>query len=532
MAKARPTDFRDPDYTEVFRERSARLDKIRDENAWHLMKRYYADGNYVDFIEDWCVTYDPRNTAKGKPAFVPFMLFPLQARYITWLQDRKTAGEDGLCEKSRDMGISWCSLAFALCEWLFCPGVKISFGSRKEDLVDKLGDPDSLLEKVRIMIRYLPEELRPHQYDESKHARFMKIVNPANGAIITGEAGDNIGRGGRSTMYFVDEAAFLERPERIDAALSQNTSSRIDVSTPNGKDNPFAQKRFGGHIPVFTFHWREDPRKDDEWYAGEVKRLDPTILAQEVDLDYEASGEDTVIKAAWVRASLALRKYLRQNGLLPRIMPEDGVSALDIGGGKAENCYIPRWGPLVGQPVGWIEADTTAVAYKARSMSKQDGVGILKYDAPGVGLGVASTLKRLPDISTQGVNTGSGATKTLWPDGEKAKDKFSNLKAELWWTVRDRLRKTHEHWTWIQTDGLEGTKYDIEELLLLPDDPTLNTQLAIPGYTPLLTGKIQIERKDQLKARGVASPDRADTLVLTFAPAPPITKIGRTTGVV
>ena len=110
------------------------------------------------------------------------------------------------------------------------------------------------------------------------------------GTIIKGEAGDNIGRGGRSSIYFKDESAFYERPDKIEAALSQNSDVKIDVSTPNGTGNPFYRKRHGGQIPVFTFHWRQDPRKDQAWYDNQKRILDPVILAQEVDIDYTSSA--------------------------------------------------------------------------------------------------------------------------------------------------------------------------------------------------------------------------------------------------
>lgn len=74
----------------------------------------------------------------------------------------------------------------------------------------------------------------------------MRVEFPETGAVIKGEAGDNIGRGDRTTLYLVDEAAFLQRPLLIDAALSQTTRCRIDLSSVNGMANPFAQKRHGG----------------------------------------------------------------------------------------------------------------------------------------------------------------------------------------------------------------------------------------------------------------------------------------------
>ena len=528
MANYRP-DFKDPDYTKVFEERANNLKRIREDNAWHLVKRYYADGHYVEFIEDWMTTFDPRLSAKGKPTTVPLILFPRQQEYVRWLQELKAEGKDGCVAKSSDMGISVVSLAFATCEWLFSPGVKISVGSRKEDLVDKLGNPDSLLEKVRMYLRYLPPELLPAGYSEAKHARHMKIVNPGNGSSITGEAGDNIGRGGRSTMYFVDEAAFLERPELIDAALSQNTSSRVDVSTPNGPDNPFANKWHAQNVETFPFHWTQDPRKDQEWYDKEVHRInDARVIAQELDLDFDTSGEESVIRSEWVLSSQALYRHLQDRGELPP--KTNGVAGCDVGGGLAENTFIAKWGPLVGRCIAWVDDDTTATANKFMQLANTYSATVVKYDSIGVGKGVASTMKRLP-IASQGVNVGIAPTRDVWPDGRKSRDKFRNLKAELWWILRDKLRKTHDHWLFLNDNG--GYEYKVADLLLLdPEDTDLGKQIAIPGYKTLETGKIQIESKDELKRRGVPSPDRAEALILALAPAQARARTGRVSGVV
>jgi len=92
-----------------------------------------------------------------------------------------------------------------------------------------------------------------HNFDPQKHAPHMRINFPATGASISGEAGDGIGRGDRSSLFFVDESAFLERPELVEASLSQTTNCRIDVSTPHGMANPFAEKRHSGMVKVFTF---------------------------------------------------------------------------------------------------------------------------------------------------------------------------------------------------------------------------------------------------------------------------------------
>jgi hypothetical protein len=65
---------------------------------------------------------------------------------------------------------------------------------------------DSIFEKMRRIVTGLPAVLRPASYDMSH----MKMINGDNGATITGEAGDEIGRGGRKLIYFKDEAQPLD----------------------------------------------------------------------------------------------------------------------------------------------------------------------------------------------------------------------------------------------------------------------------------------------------------------------------------
>jgi phage terminase large subunit len=512
-------DFKAMDYASVRQQRQHVLRKLRTDGGWDKLKRYYADGNVCAFIEDWLYTFDPRLASKKLPSTIPLILFPRQIEYVETLMDAYYNQQDVLVGKSRDMGVSVVTLAVMTYLWLFDPGFKGSVGSRKEDLVDKIGDTDSLLEKVRIYLRYLPPELLPYGYTERDCARRMNIVNPVTGAAIKGEGGRKMGRGGRSTMYLVDEAAFLEDPESVDAAISENTQCRVDISTPNGPANPFAMKWFYNEsVKAFSFHWTQDPRKDQQWYEAKKKSLqDPRIVAQELDLDFDTSGEESVVRREWIDSSIALRRWLSDQGKLPDRKEYSPVAGADVGGGVAENTYIAVWGPIVGNLVAWVDGDTTQTALKLSRLAQQDGASRLKYDSIGVGRGVASTLKGLPVVST-GINVGNKATTTMWPDGRMAKDKFINIKSETWWTLRDRLQKTHFMWQWMN-DPETGCEYDLDELLLLPDgDQKFLDQIAAPGYKVLEGGKIKIETKDELARRGISSPDRAEALIIALAP--------------
>ena len=56
-----------------------------------------------------------------------------------------------------------------------------------------------------------------------------------------------------------------------------------------------------------------------------------------------------------------------------------------------------------------------------------------------------------------GVNVGQPPDKRkMWPDGKTSAEKFQNLRAELWWLLRDRLEKTYEHVLALEGDFDQG----------------------------------------------------------------------------
>ncbi|MCG3185348.1 MAG: hypothetical protein ICCCNLDF_03577 [Planctomycetes bacterium] len=145
-------------------------------------------------------------------------------------------------------------------------------------------------------------------------------------------------------------------------------------------------------------------------------------------------------------------------------------------------------------------------------------VELLNYDVFGVGSGVMATLKRIPGVRANGINVGQPPTERLWLDGKKSREKFLNLKAELWWLMRDALQKTFQHVAWLESGGTRGRQHPVDEMISLPEDDVLCSQLSAVKWFRTPAGKIQIETKEQLQKRGVKSLDHADALALAFAP--------------
>ena len=485
----------------------------------------------VHWFNHWIWTYDPRGMSYGLPANLPFVLRPKQVELVDWLLERENTQTHGLIEKSRDEGMSYVVLGFFLHRWLFVEGFAGGVGSRKEELVDKKGDPKTLFHKIRDMFSKMPDWMKPKGFVEKVHDNYMRIINPDNGATITGEAGDNIGRGGRTTMYFLDEWAFVERQEAVDAAISQNTNVHIKGSTPNGIGDRFHQDRFSGRYSVFTMPWRENPDKNwtviyngkeiHPWYEKQLATLDDVVLAQEVDINYAASVEGVLIPSAWVQLSIDAHLKL---GIDPT---GDRIGGLDVADeGKDKNSLVCRHGVVMDYLDTWSGKgdDIFGTTQRAMDISIERSIDTLFYDADGLGAGcrgdsrVINELQRekgLPEVDVQPFR-GSGAVHD--PDGQMVesrlnKDFFANLKAQSWWSLRLRFQETFR--------ALEGREYDPDMIISLSSkdiDPKelalLTTELSQPTYTKNGVGKILVNKQPD----GTASPNRADGVMICFNP--------------
>ena len=95
------------------------------------------------------------------------------------------------------------------------------------------------------------------------------------------------------------------------------------------------------------------------------------------------------------------------------------------------------------------------------------------------------------------------------------KDYFSNVKAQAWWLVADRLRNTYNA---IQN----GQSFDMEEMLFIdaamPNLDKLVDELSTPKRDYDLAGRVKVESKKDLDKRDVASPNLADAYIMANLP--------------
>jgi len=141
-------------------------------------------------------------------------------------------------------------------------------------------------------------------------------------------------------------------------------------------------------------------------------------------------------------------------------------------------------------PIRLSGVDTMQLASRVAEEHRTHGATVICVDEGGIGAGVVDRLKQLglPVVGVQFGGKPLGAVRLQ--DGVKV----ANRRAEIWAIMRE----------WLQGGAI-------------PDDQTLADDLTGVEYSFNSRDEIQLERKDHMKARGLASPDDGDGLALTFA---------------
>lgn len=179
--------------------------------------------------------------------------------------------------------------------------------------------------------------------------------------------------------------------------------------------------------------------------------------------------------------------------------------------GDDETVIAPRIGMKVFDLRGYHKQDTMVTAGWVINTGKEmlrrfpqlQRVEI-KVDDSGVGGGVTDRLNEV--IREQGlknwvvipVNNGAKPS-------SNEEEHYENRGTETWANLRDLLQESF-------SKHIQGQPAAIE----LPNDDRLVTQLSQRKFRMTSKGKIALERKDDMKKRGLDSPDRADAVVLSF----------------
>ncbi len=235
--------------------------------------------------------------------------------------------------------------------------------------------------------------------------------------------------------------------------------------------------------------WVDDYGEDSDFVRVRVRGLFPRAATLQL------ISEDTVEEAVrrWVARhgdrlpkSVAqgpggLERYrLDENALAPRIMCVDVARF-----GSDQTVIGMRQGRTYVTLAKHRELETTQAAYRVFEWWEKEHPDHLLVDEVGVGGGVFDLLVEM-GVEVIGVNAG---VKAMQPA------RFLNRRAEMWWLMNE----------WLKEGGM------------IPPDKELRGDLTAPeyGYSDR-TMKVQIEGKDEMRARGMPSPDTADVLAMSF----------------
>lgn len=239
------------------------------------------------------------------PYNVPFVLFDFQKEFVLDLWDsilewQKPISErknptDTFIEKSRQMWLSWLICSVFL-YWYMFHNLKFLMISQKQDDVDKNGDMKSLFEKIRFQINYLPKWILPPWLTKDSGTEYNKFCSVSRSdwswSITWESANPNASRWGTYAAILMDEMATMANAAQINTAASRATPCRIFNSTPNGKGNEYFRMRQLAETWAFRrhrIHWSEHPYYTKEWYDAQCKWMTKEQIAQELDIEYNAS---------------------------------------------------------------------------------------------------------------------------------------------------------------------------------------------------------------------------------------------------
>lgn len=292
-------------------------------------------------------------------------------------------------------------------------------------------------------------------------------------------------------LFLIDEASGV--PDNIfevaEGALSTEGAFVVMAANPTRQSGYFFDSHHKMRSHWAALHWNgEDSsmvsRQYIETMAKKYGRQSPVFRVRVLGEFVDAA--DGVIPLELCEAAKA--REVACNTAAPIVWGLDvarfGDDSTALAKRRGNHMLTPVrewWGKDTMQTAGLIKAEWDGTPESARPAA-------INVDVIGIGAGVVDRLKEL-QLPVVGVNVA---------EAESVRENdlsFNRLRDELWWRGREWLQ-ARDCW--------------------MPDDDETIAELTTPTYTILSNGRIQVERKDDLKKRGVKSPNRADAWLLTF----------------
>jgi hypothetical protein len=295
-----------------------------------------------------------------------------------------------------------------------------------------------------------------------------------------------------NNVFDAAEGAFSTAGEDTD-----DTAYALMISTPGFAAGRFYEvhKRKPGYEDWHVIHVTLEEviaagSMSQEW-ADKRKRQwgeNSGIYKMRVLGEFDTTGENTLIALDWIEAANDRWHACGGKG--------DGARSLGVDParfGQDKTGIADKVGNVIESVEYHTKEDTMQTTGRTIHKSGNDKNLKIGVDVDGVGGGVVDRLNEL-GYNVIGINAGS---KSIAVDvsGEIG---FRNKRSEMWWMMRELLDPANEH--------------DIA----LPPDDLLTGDLTAPTYKYTSTGQIQVESKDEIRARIGRSTDGADCVMIAF----------------
>lgn len=251
--------------------------------------------------------------------------------------------------------------------------------------------------------------------------------------------------------------------------------------------------RFRDCFRRFRHRWRQVTVDARDARQSNRRQIDDWIADYGEDSDFVRVRVRGIFPRAGFTQFIAEGEVEAATGRIPCESPHaPAILGVDVARfGDDASVLILRQGWEIRDIRAYRGLDLMQLAARVQELAGQFKPDAIHVDGAGIGAGVVDRLRAL-GLCPVDVNAGARA---LEPG------RFANLRAEMWSKMRD----------WVRQGGALPA-----DIRMLGDD------LSGPEYSFDDQGRLRLERKDEMKSRGLASPDYGDALALTFAyPARP-----------
>jgi phage terminase large subunit len=275
--------------------------------------------------------------------------------------------------------------------------------------------------------------------------------------------------------------------EAAAGSMSGHNATTLMLSNPTRSSGTFfeSHNRMAHSWWTRTWSCKDSPLVSHEFVDEMELRYGPESNAYRVRVlgEFPLSDDNTIIPYHLVEAAQNRDVVVSDEATV--------VWGLDVARfGSDATALCKRQGPIVTELRSWRGLDlmqTTGrivAEYEALAPSKRPAE--ILVDSIGVGSGVVDRLQEL-GLPVRGVNVA---------ESPSMGDTYMNLRSELWFKCK----------AWLEDRSCK-----------LPKDDQLIAELTAIRYSFTSSGKMKAESKDEMRKRGLGSPDLADALCLTMA---------------